>query len=84
MNLWIIGDSALRSSLITFNMDKRTIGWLQESERIDDRKIVDSINNKSAGDQGFNFWLYWGLIAVGVISLSSIVLYLALNFFGSR
>ena len=49
--IWVIGDSALRSSLITFNMLERKISFVQNINKIiDDNKLAKSIfnnNNKS-------------------------------------
>jgi len=38
-NFWILGDSVLRDSLISFDMQERKIGWIQNFVKIDDSKF---------------------------------------------
>ena len=36
LNIWLLGDSALRASLITFNMNTKQIKWVQTKNRFDE------------------------------------------------
>jgi len=44
---WILGDSVLRYSFITFDMEKREVSFLQNSGMITDSNIIGGNNNNS-------------------------------------
>ena len=75
LNTWVLGDSALRSSLISFNMYEKKISFVQNiSGIIDDNKIARSKWNKSGNwFYSFIFWLII-LVTIGLIIL--FILYL--------
>ena len=69
LNTWILGDSAMRSSLITFNMHSRKISWVQTKERFDEIALANSISNRK---EGFSFW--WLIIgAITIIAIGGII-----------
>ena len=71
---WVIGDSSLRSSLITFNMQERKISFIQNiSKIIDDNKIAKSILiNQSL----ISSTLFWILIIIGVLVVLIAIIYI--------
>ena len=73
-NIWVIGDSSLRSSLITYNMEERKISFIQNiSQIIDNNKIAKSI----LINQGwFSSSWFWILLILGVLSIIAIILFL--------
>ena len=69
LNTWILGDSAMRSSLITFNMRSRKISWVQTKQRFDEVALANSIANRK---EGFSFW--WLIIgAITIIAIGGII-----------
>lgn len=70
LNTWILGDSAMRSSLITFNMNLRKISWVQTKERFDEIALANSISNNTSR----TFSLWWFVIAaISLISIGGII-----------
>jgi hypothetical protein len=72
MDAWILGDSVLRDTLITFDMQKRQVGWVQNIDRFTDSMIFAS---KSDESKNFTWWLL-GIILL-IISLTYIIVRLA-------
>lgn len=69
-NTWILGDSALRSTLITFNMDKRSIQWIKMKTLFNEEEMIrdDSDSHKNAI---FYIWTIAGgafLILISVLA----------------
>jgi cathepsin D len=72
MDAWILGDSVLRDSLLTFDMQKRQIGWVQNIDRLTDSMIFA---NKSDDVKNFTWWLLG--IVIFIISLTYIIVRMA-------
>ncbi len=76
LNTWVLGDSALRKNLISFNMYERKVSFVQNiSGIIDDNKIGQSkwINKEGSWFYTFMFWFII-IITIGLIVL--FILYL--------
>ena len=71
INTWILGDSALRSTLITFNMNSRLIKWVQTKERFNDNTLAESINQTETSS--FSYW--WLIIGGITILIAGLVIY---------
>lgn len=70
--IWVIGDSSLRSSLITFNMEERKISFIQNiNQIIDNNKIAKSVLLNQGWMSSSWFWI---LIILGVLSIIAIIL----------
>ena len=67
----ILGDSALRSTLITFNMNSRLIKWVQTKERFNDNTLAESINQTETSS--FSYW--WLIIGGITILIAGLVIY---------
>ena len=72
--IWVIGDSSLRGSLITFNMEDRKISFIQSiNDVIDDNKISSNFIGK-------NNWignaLLWILIFGGILLVVLLIIYI--------
>lgn len=70
---WILGDSALRSTLISFNMKSKSIQWVQTKGRINEMALAESMNQINT-----TFWIWTG-IGIGVLILCAIAAYFALR-----
>jgi cathepsin E len=63
MDSWILGDNVLRYTMLTFDMDKRRIGYLQDIPRVSDREIVG--DNQQDGTQAYNYdYVIYGICAL--------------------
>lgn len=73
INTWVLGDSALRHSLISFDMDERKISFVQNiQDIIDENKLAkSSIIFKEGGF--FSSILFWVIIAVIILALAFVV-----------
>lgn len=71
LNTWILGDSALRSTLMTFNMNSKLIKWVQTKERFNDNTLAESINQTEASS--FSYW--WIIIGGLVLLIVGLVIY---------
>ena len=73
LNIWLLGDSALRASLITFNMNTKQIKWVQTKNRFDEMQLANSamVNNHDTLFASFNWvnWLIYAMIALCVIGI---------------
>jgi hypothetical protein len=49
---WILGDSVLRDSLVSFDMQERKIGWIQKFIKMDDSIFESGTNNNITTDKG--------------------------------
>ena len=68
---WVIGDSSLRASLITFNMQERKISFIQNiNKTIEDNKIAKSILINQSWISNSMFWI----LIIGVILLIIILI----------
>jgi hypothetical protein len=65
---WILGDSVLRYTLITFDMDKRTVGYIQEMDKLNDEDIIGNIKVKPNGYSTFEITLW---IAASIFILTA-------------
>ena len=78
IHTWILGDSALRSSLITFNMEKREIKYLQNiNERINKLRLATSaaVAIETINSYYYDI-IYYLLIAVVIFMIISVIIYL--------
>ena len=78
IHTWILGDSALRSSLITFNMEKREVKYLQNiNERINKLRLATSaaVAIETINSYYYDI-IYYLLIAVIVFMIISVIIYL--------
>ena len=78
IHTWILGDSALRSSLITFNMEKREIKYLQNiNERINKLRLATSaaVAIETINSYYYDI-IYYLLIAVVIFIIISVIIYL--------
>jgi predicted aspartyl protease len=76
LNTWILGDSALRKNLISFNMYERKISFVQNiSGIIDDNKIGKSKWIDNAGSFFYTF-MFWFIIIVTIGLIILFILYL--------
>jgi cathepsin E len=72
MDSWIIGDNVLRYTLLTFDMNKRTIGYIQDLPRIDDEDIKGVVHEEETKKTSRIDYLIYGvcvLVAIFVIYL---------------
>lgn len=46
---WILGDSVLRYTLLTFDMDKKRVGYIQAMDKLNDSEVLGRVSNKSNG-----------------------------------
>ena len=78
IHTWILGDSALRSSLITFNMEKREIKYLQNiNERINKLRLATSASIAIDTINSYYYdIIYYLLIAVVIFIIVSMIIYL--------
>jgi hypothetical protein len=77
MDAWILGDTVLRNSLITFDIDQRKIGWIQNIDKVSDslilnQTVVQSGYNNVDSNKGDNYTWYI-LVGVLVLSLSYLI-----------
>lgn len=70
---WILGDSALRSTLISFNMNSKSIQWVKTKERINELALAESMNKINTA-----FWI-WTAIGISVLLLCAVAAYFALR-----
>jgi hypothetical protein len=71
---WVIGDSSLRSSLITFNMQERKISFIQNINNIiEDNKIAKSI---LINQRWISNSLFWILIIGGILLIIILIIYI--------
>ena len=71
---WVIGDSSLRSSLITFNMQERKISFIQNINNIiEDNKIAKSILINQSWISNSLFWI---LIIGGILLIIILIIYI--------
>lgn len=74
LNIWILGDSALRSTLISFNINTREIKWVQTKKRFDELEVARNMNN---GKKNYIlFWIYLGLGAFAVVAVGVLIYFL--------
>ena len=73
LNIWLLGDSALRATLITFNMNTKQIKWVQTKNRFDEMQLADSamVNAHDKLFASFNWmnWLIYITIALCIIGI---------------
>jgi hypothetical protein len=70
LDTWILGDSVLRDSLITFDMENKQIGWIQDVNHLS--TLLADRDLKNSKESTYNY-LWIGLIVVLVISISFFV-----------
>jgi hypothetical protein len=75
LDSWILGDSVLRDSLITFDMQNRQVGWVQEIDRISDSFIVSQNQNEEGRKESDLIWYI--IAAVFVLGLSFFIIRMA-------
>lgn len=75
MDSWILGDSVLRDTLITFDMQNRQVGWVQEIDRVSDSFIL-SQNQIDDGRKENDLIWYIAAIVI-VVGISAFVIRMA-------
>lgn len=83
MDAWILGDSVLRDSLLTFDMKSRQVGWVQDIDTVTNDYIMGEIAKSNVEDvnpqTSSNLW--WYLLAlVIVLTLSFLVVKMAYSY----
>lgn len=68
---WILGDSALRSTLITFDMQERTVQWIQMNKRLNEDEMIkdDSESYDNA------IYYTWVVVAVAFLMILGFLAY---------
>ena len=68
---WILGDSALRSTLITFDMQERTVQWVQMNKRLNEDEMIkdDSENYNNA------IYYTWVVVAIAFLVILGFLAY---------
>ena len=76
LNTWILGDSALRRNLISFNMYEKKVTFVQNiSGIVDDNKIAQSKWVNTAASLFYSF-VFWVIIIATIGLLVLFILYL--------
>ena len=76
LNTWVLGDSALRRNLMSFNIYERKINFVQNiSGIIDDNKIAQSKWVNKGGSLFYSF-VFWVIIIATIALLVLFILYL--------
>ena len=76
LNTWVLGDSALRKNLISFNTYERKISFIQNiSGIIDDNKIAQNKWLNKTGSLLYSF-IFWFIIIATIALLILFILYL--------
>ena len=60
---WILGDSALRSTLITFDMQERTVQWIQMNKRLNEDEMIKDDN------ENYDNAIYYTWVVVAIAFL---------------
>ena len=71
---WIFGDSALRSTLITFNLDKKSIQWVQMKEIFNDKYLKDEDFSSTSLHSNVLYYS-WAIVAIIFILLIGFLAY---------
>ena len=66
-NIWLLGDSALRASLVTFNMNTKQIKWVQTKSRFDELQLASSAIADSATSTLFASFNWVNLLVYSMI-----------------
>jgi len=89
---WILGDSVLRYSFITFDMEKREVSFLQNAGMITDSNIIgaDKASNKNADDrlegqsQKQQDWIFYYCVYFVVFCLAALFSYALYKCFSDK
>lgn len=76
MDAWILGDSVLRHTLITFDLENKKINYLQDLNRLSEENVLG--NNEAVGRRGSDYFMYI-LIIIMVISICFLIFKWALD-----
>ena len=73
LNTWILGDSALRGSILTFDINKRQISFIQNIQQsLDDNNLLkEKIYNENNND--ISSYLFYGIILSIIIIILIII-----------
>jgi len=72
MNFWILGDSVLRDTLLSFDLKRMSVGWIQEIEKLSDSMIFSNTTIVNAEDDNkieFAGYLIGGLVILAITYL---------------
>ena len=71
---WIFGDSALKSTLFTFNLDKKSIQWVQMKEIFNDQYLKDEDFSSTSLHSNVLYYI-WTIVAIIFILLIGFLAY---------
>jgi hypothetical protein len=76
MDAWILGDSVLRNTLLTFDMNDRRIGYLQDMVRISDDIILsqDNSNSSENGDDNYSNYIFYTLLIITICAFTFLII----------
>ncbi len=77
LDYWILGDSALRSTLISFNIDSRNIKWVNIPRALGQASLNMGIKGDSKR-RGSTFWFlnpFYILIGLILVSMLAVLIY---------
>ena len=68
---WILGDNVLRDSLVSFDMQERKVGWIQNFIKMDDSIFESGTNNNiittDTGGFAYHYFIVSLFILVGIL-----------------
>jgi hypothetical protein len=82
MDTWILGDSVLRYTFLTFDMENKQISFLQNALQITDSEIKGENNLNENGENNFSQFIYQMGIYIAVFSLGILLGYALLKCLG--